>query len=556
MDLALETARQKDGPVFTQGPLIHNTQATDFLRSRGIKIADENNLPAAGTLIIRAHGVSPALYQKLAESGLEIIDATCPHVVASQKRIQKYSAEGYEIILAGDPNHPEMQGLAGHATTPVYQISSVEDAQNVHPAGKVILIAQTTFHQKLYAEITDVLKQRFPDIVVFNSICNATEERQNEARHLAEGADALVVVGGKHSANTTRLAEIGRQTGKPTFHIETSEELNPDDFKHIHTVAVTAGASTPGWITEQVISRLSCINEQGASGRVKMCLRWLVQSYAFTAIGTIFLTLAIGAMVKNPFPRWFALVMTATYVFTAYVFNRKSPANVPQENLSPTDRFLRKNRFTLKLAATLSLAICLLCAWQLSQNALEGLAIACAGAIIYSIRILPHRFRYRRIKDLPASKDLFVAAAWACVLSGAVAVSGEQASEWEGMLLSAIPVFILILSRTILLDLHDIDGDRMIGRETLPVLLGKQNALRLAFGLETILFLYLATLYLLRYTMIRSDFTLLLCILPVWGVILLLRARPVRVMSDIRNLVWTDTRLYLAGLIWLLGIFL
>lgn len=258
MELALKTARGKGRPIFTLGPLIHNNQAVSSLESEGIQSAESpEEIPSGATVIIRAHGVRPEIRKVLDERRIEVIDATCPHVVASQRRIAERSSAGFSVIIVGDRDHAEIRGLVGHARGAYAVISSVDEVESIRLPQPMCIIAQTTFSEKTYLDIVRAVRRRFPEVEVFESICSSTEDRQREVREMAERLDAIVVVGARHSANTLRLAEIARASGKRTVHVETGGELDLSQLSGSDTVGVTAGASTPSWVISEVVEALT-----------------------------------------------------------------------------------------------------------------------------------------------------------------------------------------------------------------------------------------------------------------------------------------------------------
>lgn len=258
MELALEAARGNPGPLlYTLGPLIHNRQAVETLAAEGIRIAERpEDVPAGAVVIIRAHGVRPAARAELERRGARIIDATCPHVLASQRRIAEASARGRSVLIAGDRDHAEIRGLVSHARGPVAVVSTAGEVAAVELPAPVCLVAQTTFSERAYAEIAAAARARWPDAEVHESICSSTEARQREVLEMAARADAIVVVGGRHSANTLRLAELARSSGKPVVHVESAAELDRAALSGAALVGVTAGASTPGWVIAEVVARL------------------------------------------------------------------------------------------------------------------------------------------------------------------------------------------------------------------------------------------------------------------------------------------------------------
>jgi len=257
MDLALDAARRAGKPLYTLGPLIHNRQAVETLQTEGVKIAGEPaEVPDGAAVIIRAHGVRPEVRGEIENRGVEIIDATCPHVLASQRRIAEASAAGYSVAIVGDREHAEIRGLVGHARTPCAVVSTAEEVAKLSLPEPLCIIAQTTFSKSTYERIVAEARRRWPGIRVFDSICSSTEARQREVAEMARQVDAIVVVGGRHSANTLRLAELARSSGRRTVHVENAGELDIAELAGAGLVGVTAGASTPGWVIDEVVERL------------------------------------------------------------------------------------------------------------------------------------------------------------------------------------------------------------------------------------------------------------------------------------------------------------
>ncbi|NLM16888.1 MAG: 4-hydroxy-3-methylbut-2-enyl diphosphate reductase [Candidatus Riflebacteria bacterium] len=255
---AVETGKSSKEPTHTYGPLIHNPQALQRLEKFNVHVAKDWRVLNSGNLIIRAHGIPSDEMEEIKKSNLKVVDATCPHVKVSQKKITEYADKGYLIIITGDPNHPEMLSLKSFAPKHIL-ISSLKDAKKLERQDKVMLISQTTFSKTEYENIAEHIKTISQEAVVADSICLATSQRQEEIRNLAKQADATVIVGGKESANTTRLAEIARTHCPNVFHIETAQELNPELMKSFETIAVSAGASTPDFITDEVIALLESL---------------------------------------------------------------------------------------------------------------------------------------------------------------------------------------------------------------------------------------------------------------------------------------------------------
>ena len=244
----LEENPQKE--VYTLGPLIHNQKVLELLKEKGLKVLDAEkiNISENSVVIIRAHGTTPSVVEKLTSLNVNVIDSTCPKVHLSQKRTSEYAERGYRIIIAGDRNHGEVTSISSYAEDKmagcVVVVQNAEEAKDVVLWEKNMLIAQTTFSPEEFSKVIDVLKQRDTNITVFNSICSATQERQNALKELKDKADAVLVIGGKNSANTRRLYEIALTICSNVALIEDEKEI-PLDFYKFNTVALTAGASTP-----------------------------------------------------------------------------------------------------------------------------------------------------------------------------------------------------------------------------------------------------------------------------------------------------------------------
>ena len=241
MEMVLAEANRGEGPLFTFGPLIHNNQVLDLLESKGVRSVEDLDGLETGRIVIRAHGIPPQKRQDLKDTGLKIIDATCPRVARVQAIIRYHTKKGYTAVIVGDKDHAEVIGLMGYSKGPVHVIQGVEDVSTLAILDRVFVVAQTTQNEKNYREVVKALKEQFPDVLVFDTICDATHQRQREVRSLKDQVDALVVVGGYHSGNTQRLVEVSRRSGIPTFHVETEKDLDKENLLEMQVIGVTAG---------------------------------------------------------------------------------------------------------------------------------------------------------------------------------------------------------------------------------------------------------------------------------------------------------------------------
>jgi (E)-4-hydroxy-3-methyl-but-2-enyl pyrophosphate reductase len=264
LDIVNQTAdTHKDVPVRTLGPIIHNPQVVQSLDDKGVHSIDSlDQMPEGGTVIIRTHGVAPEVYEEAETKSLTIVDATCPLVTLVQNKAKQLVNEGYHLVIFGNPNHPEVIGTLGHAGGKATVIEKPEDARTAKLPKKVGVVVQTTQETELVSELLSYLASRCKEIKVFNTICNPTIERQDAARELARDVQLMIVVGGKNSSNTRHLADVCREEGATTYHIEEATEVEPAWFTGVHEIGVTAGASTPGWLMDQVITYIHELEQQ------------------------------------------------------------------------------------------------------------------------------------------------------------------------------------------------------------------------------------------------------------------------------------------------------
>ena len=257
MRLVEEQIDEGRPPVCTYGPIIHNEQVVQELRSKGVRVIEDLDTlkeGTEGTIIIRSHGVSRAEQERMEASGMRVVDATCPFVKKIHRIVENAGREGKHVLIAGDPEHPEVQGIVGWALGEVQVLQSATDAESISLSKDhaYVLVAQTTFHAGKFEDIVEILRKKGYDISVTNTVCSATDERQTEARAIACQVDAMIVIGGRHSSNTRKLVEICKEHCRSTAFIETLDDLDLRPFQSLSRVGITAGASTPKSIIEEV----------------------------------------------------------------------------------------------------------------------------------------------------------------------------------------------------------------------------------------------------------------------------------------------------------------
>jgi 4-hydroxy-3-methylbut-2-enyl diphosphate reductase len=256
----LEKSVSGNQPIYTFGPIIHNEEVVHDLEEKGVTVLEsveelEERAPQGGTVIIRAHGVEKGISGKIKELGYTLVDATCPFVLKIHRLVEKYSTDGAQIVIIGNEKHPEVKGIKSWSLDPhTAVISNPEEAEKYQAESgkKVCIVAQTTFNYNKFQELVEIINKKGYDIIVLNTICNATEERQTEAAKIARDVDAMIVIGGRNSSNTQKLFEICKNECNNTYYIQTVKDLDVTCFESIDNVGITAGASTPNKIIEEV----------------------------------------------------------------------------------------------------------------------------------------------------------------------------------------------------------------------------------------------------------------------------------------------------------------
>lgn len=487
VEMALDSPGKHRGPIFTHGPLIHNPQVLDLLDEKGVHIIRDIPEAGEGTVLIRAHGVPPAIKKDLKKAGFTVIDATCPRVIKVQAIIKKHARQGYASIIIGDRDHPEVVGLMGFTAGKGYIAGSIEELDALPDFDRAILVAQTTLNTRLFEAVKNWARTRHPHYKCFDTICDSTAQRQAEVQKMAEVVNALIVVGGKNSGNTQRLAEIAGQSGVATFHIETESDLDVEALSAAETIGITAGASTPNWIINRVVravERLPYKNSAGIQKIVFSIQQALLLTNVFVAAGAGCLSYACAVLmgIGNFHPHvWISML----YVLSMHTLNNLTGLKADRYNDPEREAFYREhNRFLICLALSSGAAGLLIAYFQGITTFIVLLMMSILG-LSYNIILIPKTIigKYSRIRDISGSKTILIAVAWGVVTSILPAISAGNAFGLKTAL-----VFFwatgLAFARTAFFDILDMQGDRIVGKETIPILLGEKKSIRM---LKTIL---------------------------------------------------------------------
>jgi (E)-4-hydroxy-3-methyl-but-2-enyl pyrophosphate reductase len=524
MEIVLAENNKGTKPLYTYGPLIHNRQVLALLETKGVKAVDSIEALPEGTIVIRAHGIPSSERRVIKSSRLRIKDATCPRVARVQGIINSHTRQGYHAIIVGDKDHPEVMGLMGYAHGKAHAVSSAEEIAHLPRMEKVVVVAQTTQAGQTFKEVVKVIKDRFRDALIFDTICDATYNRQQEVRAFSGNVDGVVVVGGYNSGNTQRLVQISREAGMATFHIETEKELDKAKLADMDVVGVTAGASTPNWMIKSVVREIEGIQSRKETflGRwIIGAARFLLLSNFVVAAGAFALAYA-AAILSGRSPDTIYPLLAFFYVYAMHVLNRFLDKGASAYNDPEVAHFYRKYRTFLVLSGIVSIITVLALSYYLGLGVFLAMAGLSLLGIMYSITLVPESIRplweYSRIKDIPGSKTLSEALAWGVVIA-LLPLLGIQKMELFPSLTTFIFVFSITYIRSALFDIFQEQGDLIVGLETLPITLGEERTLLLLKGVAVCAGIFLIAAPLsgasgpFSYLLILSVLSSALCLL-------------------------------------------
>jgi len=478
IDKVIELSKKTGKKIYTLGPLIHNKDVIKALEEKNIYAVEnaEAITEKGAILVIRAHGIPPELESKIRTLKLEVIDGTCPLVKNAHEIIGKYASLGYHTVIVGDRDHAEVIGLMGYAGGKVFVVSGPEEAAGLPEMEKANIMAQTTQEEKVFSAALLEVQKKAGELVISNTICNPTKQRQRETVEFAKISDLVVVVGGRHSANTRRLFQICEKLAKAAILIEREDELSPEILAGKGSVFITAGASTPNWLIEKVyekVKKLSKPEKERFPEKLLLVWKAAVTSGIYTGVSAAFLTYAASRLLGSEYIPKKILFISAMFVLSLHVLNRALEKSTVEADEIKHLLFI-KFRSATKLLAYFFGVTAIAVSYTLDLRIFFSLSLIWLAGILYPYKL----FEY--VSKIPGSKDLVLAAGWtfACAL---IPVFWFR-EPLNALTLSCFAfIFTLSFMRSVLLSISQNYNDMIVGKENLYKALGETNTHRLLF---------------------------------------------------------------------------
>ncbi len=551
VELALDAPAQYPEPIYTFGPLIHNPQVLALFAERGVKVLREIPEHGIGTVLVRAHGIPPDDRRRLKAAGFKVINATCPRVIKVQSIIKSHARKGYAVIIIGDQNHPEVVGLLGYAGEQKQVVASLDDLKALPEFERAIIVAQTTQNLREYNQLKAWAVQHHPHYKIFHTICDSTEKRQAEVRRIAREVDAVLVVGGKNSGNTQRLAAIVNAVGKPVFHVETEDELDTEALASIKNLGITAGASTPSWIIKRVLRSVQQIPIKRGRGWLSLWLstqRYLLLTNIYVALGAGCLAFAAISLQGAPAMRA-AIAAAVWYVMSMHTLNHLTGRAENKYNDPDRAQFYALYKKPLTVMAVAAGALGLVAAYFMGPLPFWVLLFMSFLGLTYNLHIIPCKLapeiRFRSLRSFPGSKTILIALAWGVVTAGLPALATRQGAFWTGIS-TTIWAAGFVFCRTAFFDILDVQGDRIVGKETIPILIGPKRAFKLLKGMlvaEAVLLLLGGLAGILK------PLAFVLIIPPLLLLVIVTAHEQGNMLPGIRMEFWVESLFVLSGLL-------
>jgi len=474
-------------------------------------------------------------------------------VIKVQTIIRKHAKKGFAAIIIGDKNHPEVIGLLGYARNKGFVAGSMQEIEALPDFENAIIIAQTTQNTQFFESVIDWAATQHTHYKVFNTICDSTERRQAEVKRLAESVDAVIVVGGRNSGNTRRLAEIVRESGKPAYHIESEADLADIDTEALVMtghIGISAGASTPNWVIKKVYRALEALQvkrEQSWRRILFGMQRALLLTNIYVSLGAGCLSYA--SLKLQGFSQLFPYVLISMlYVQSMHIFAHLTRNKADQYNDPERANFYSKHKILLTILALAAGSAGLVIAFTLGIFPFFLLLVLSLLGLSYNLRLVPRCIfsgKYRRLRDIPGSKTFMIAVAWGIVTTLLPPLSLADKPHWVTVLIFLWAAGIVFV-RTAFFDVLDMQGDRIVGKETIAILLGEKQSLRL---LKIVLLILISALLLLSAFHLISYLGFVLVASPITLLFLLSAYKRGVVLPSVKLEFLIETNFVMAGAI-------
>jgi len=500
IDTVLELSKHTSKHIYTYGPLIHNKQVIDTLKEKRIDaINGVEDLEGKGKdyiVVIRAHGINPEDETRLKGLGVELVDATCPLVKRAQDIISLYAGRGYATIIVGDKEHAEVVGLLGYSRGRGIVVSSAEEAAALPDMEKANIVSQTTQEPQVFEAAVEAARKHVAELVVSNTICHPTVMRQKETLENARDADLVIVVGGKHSANTARLRQICGRLAKQAVHIEREDELNGFNFKGVKKIFITAGTSTPTWMIEKVFEKVKRLTDTSRVSKIRRYASFLwrvaVTSSFITALSAMALTYVCMKLEKAPV-KILPMVISWLFAFSLHSIYRAEEKGSAYADMT-RDFLFKRHRLASCFISYTSGAVAVLLSFAFGWEIfLLALVFWLLGSMFQFKLPSP---AFINFKNLPASKDITTALGWTffCAFLPAMTV-GPDLLFSRSFRLSAVFAFLLVFSRSVMVGVSNVLNDMIVGEENFYKWAGPKITYCVLFG---IMIMLMVTLFMLR----------------------------------------------------------
>ncbi len=551
--------------IYVDGALIHNPQTIEMLEKTGVVSLEENMEPAqleGKQVIIRAHGVSPQRLRSLRSVCKRVINLTCKYVAHVQSIVKKYSGRGYRVIVVGKSSHPEVVGIMGfiYDDNDGYVVINESDIAALPKDNKnILVVSQTTMQSEMFESLAKSLKEYYAqseDVVIKNTICSATSLRQEEARELAQRNDVVLVIGGGNSSNTKRLYEVASAITK-AYYIETESDIEKIDFSEYEKVAITAGASTPDWLIENIVGRLYEIEKKGLKKYIGFLLKFFRYSNLFFAMGAFFISLMISHVLGVVNIHKIG-IMTSLYYFILSSISHYTNETIAINN-NPQYKFFVKIKPLMSVIIFISVVAMLIIAFSLGQNILILTLFSFVMGISYSLSLknntlAKNSFIVSFFRKLSYIKAIIISSAVVILLNGSYIIYYELnlESQYKNLIFSTSIIFFFMLMRQAFFDIKNSQSDKIVGSKSITTFIEIEKLYKIFIALPV--FFCLAIVLLVYFGIYdASKLKYIIAFLYAFVVVLFIEKNNI-IRKEYSFSFLIDSPLYVVGLLALLPI--